>query len=350
MSSSQESNGLGLDANTLVSNVDKSTRLRTQTELGKQYGFEMAMKHFNQSKLLLKKRLKEAESLNSENTSVNERQMKESQLRMELENLFTVYNKIGRLGYLEPHMLHSLELEVTEISKSYQFVETNLMNYERELNDDKRSECSLSTKSSSKHSSLSSASKHSSVLSKKLELSAKVARLGIKQKYHDSVVKAQAKLKKLEISKEIEATNAELDTFNKWDEDEMKPRSPLNLVLDENNEHTLGLMQQYLQDSRLMASSTVRSHSPLSNNEGLYNLEYSDKCYDNETDKQAVNDGVRLDPNANEFKPSKIDFLQTGKLGLGYGPDDCQADFNQIDRARLSQGTSLDTEFNYPVV
>ena len=73
MASSQESNGLGLDANTLVSNVDKSTRLRTQTELGKQYGFEMAMKHFSQSKLLLKKRLKEAESLYSENKNRNER-------------------------------------------------------------------------------------------------------------------------------------------------------------------------------------------------------------------------------------------------------------------------------------
>ena len=61
MASSQESNGLGLDANTLVSNVDKSTRLRTQTELGKQYEFEMAIKHFNQSKIMLSKRLKELE-------------------------------------------------------------------------------------------------------------------------------------------------------------------------------------------------------------------------------------------------------------------------------------------------
>ena len=58
----------------------------------------MAMKHFDQSKLLLKKRLKEAESLYSENKSRNECQMKESQLGMELENLFTVYNKIGRVG------------------------------------------------------------------------------------------------------------------------------------------------------------------------------------------------------------------------------------------------------------
>ena len=40
--------------------------------------------------------------------------------------------------------------------------------------------------------------------------------------------------------------------------------------------------------------------------------------------------------------------MQTGKLGLDYGPDDCQADFNQINRARLGQGTSLDTEFKLP--
>ncbi|XP_064088398.1 uncharacterized protein LOC135202872 [Macrobrachium nipponense] len=179
-------------------------RVRFQSEKGKMYNFDLLVDEFKKQKRLLGKINKEADlALSKNDCNVGLLQDVANRLQIELKNIDITLSKVKESEIPEVDIVQSLEYNYQEICFEIHTRLTKLKEKMKHDQDDKMSNVSLKSKSSSSRSHHTSVSKSSRVSStKRIELSTKLARLGTERKYHDIMEKARADLKKLEIDKD----------------------------------------------------------------------------------------------------------------------------------------------------
>ncbi|XP_068238508.1 uncharacterized protein [Palaemon carinicauda] len=270
------------------------------------YNFDLLVDEFKNQKRLLGKINKEADlALSKNDCNVGLLQDVANRLQIELKNIDITLSKVKESEIPEVDIVQSLEYNYQEICFESHTRLTILKEKMKHEQEDKMSNVSLKSKSSSSRSHHTSVSKSSRVSStKRIELSTKLAGLGTERKYHDIMEKARADLKKFEIDKEIEATNAEICAVNKIleEENETDPQSCLSFPLGENNQPTEGLLHRYLEDSRVVNYSLSGSsvQKSLSFAGGLDSI---DKDLDKR--KAEIKPMTDLNPNAQKL-PAQI--------------------------------------------
>ncbi|XP_066973324.1 uncharacterized protein [Macrobrachium rosenbergii] len=322
-------------------------RVRVQSEKGKMYNFDLLVDEFKKQKRLLCKINKEADlALSKNECNVGLLQDVANRLQIELGNIDITLSKVKESEIPEVDIVQSLEYNYKEICYESHTRLTMLKEKMKHEHEDRMSNVSLKSRSSSSRSHHTSVSKSSCVSSKRIELSTKLARLGTERKYHDMMEKARADLKKLEIDKEIEATNAEIRAVNKIleEEDEADPQSCLSFPLGENNQPTEGLLHRYLEDSRVVNYSLSGSsvQKTLSVAGGLDSI---DK--DLNKKKAEIKAMTDLNPNAQVFK-FPTDFIQPGKPRLDHNYNYQPIGHSQPSKHRLGQETNLNSDFKIP--
>ncbi|XP_068221310.1 uncharacterized protein [Palaemon carinicauda] len=323
-------------------------RVRLQSEKGKMYNFDLLVDELKKQKRLLGKINKEADlALSKNDCNVGLLQDVANRLQIELKNIDLTLSKVKESEIPEVDIVRSLEYNYQEICFESHTRLTILKEKMKHEQEDRMSNVSQRSKSSSSRSHHTSGSKSSRVSStKRIELSTKLARLGTERKYHDIMEKARADLKKLEIDKEIEATNAEICAVNKIleEENETDPQSCLSFPLGENKQPTEGLLHRYLEDSRVVNYSLSGSsvQKSLSFAGGLDSI---DKDLDKR--KAEIKVTTDLNPNAQVFR-FPTDFIQPGKPRLDHNYNYQPIGRSQPSKLRLGQETNLNSDFKIP--
>ena len=220
-------------------------RKRTMTAKGLEYEINLTtdkfMKHKRKIYSMLKSETQEHDSLDA--------------MQVDLSLMKQCFDKLKEIGMEEQNLMR-FKLDIVEI-------EVQIANLMRFLDEDKRSNASVRSKTSSKSKSTSIASSHAS--KKRVELAAKFARLKTESQYVDKLAEATCELERLKLAKEVDACKAELKAVEQIEEEEFdrRTRSPISLHLDSDKQDEDGLMHKYLEDSRHYSSSSSGFLSPL---------------------------------------------------------------------------------------
>ena len=220
---------------------ERSKRLRILTDKGKTYQISIITTEFMKVRKKIAKQLTDSgqESLPS--------------LRQDLNLLERYYSQLADIG-LDKQSLDKFQCEIKEI-------ELQFANMNKNSEEDRQSVVSTRSKVSlSKCRSPSIASRSSLTSEKRIELATKLARLNAEKKYQQNINEMRSALETMQMNKEIAAVSAELEAVAAIDE-ETRPRTPL--TPHTMSESKSGLMQQYLEDTRIYSSSSSTQCSPL---------------------------------------------------------------------------------------